>query len=231
MSTERVLTGISSMATRGLLADLTALYQRETQQRVAIESVGGVEAAKRVESGEAFDIVMLASDALARLADAGHVARDSLVEVVRSSIAVAVKAGAAAPDIGSEAGLREAVLRARTVGYSTGPSGAHVLRLLEQWGVSGNEGPRVIQAKPGVPVGSLIASGEVEIGFQQLSELMHVEGITVLGTLPSAIASITVFSAAITSACANPGLAASFLAFITSDKAASFVRRHGMEPA
>jgi molybdate transport system substrate-binding protein len=231
MSTERVLTGISSMATRSLLADLTDLYRRETQQCVAIESVGGVEAARRVENGEAFDIVMLASDAMARLADAGHVARSSLLEVVRSSIAVAVKDGAAAPDISSEAGLRDAVLHAKTVGYSTGPSGAHVLRLLGQWGVSGNEGPQVIQAKPGVPVGSLIASGEVEIGFQQLSELMHVEGIALLGTLPSAIASVTVFSAAVASACANPAAAASFLAFITSDKAASFVRRHGMEPA
>ena len=229
MSTEQVLTGISSMATRGLLADLTALYERETQQRVAIESVGGVEAAKRVENGEAFDLVMLASDAMARLADAGHIARDSLVDVVRSSIAVAVKAGAAAPDISSEAGLRDAVLRAKSVGYSTGPSGAHVLRLLQRWGVSGDE-PRVIQAKPGVPVGSLIASGEVEIGFQQLSELMHVEGIAVLGTLPSTIASVTVFSAAIASTCANSAVARSFLAFIASDKAASLARRHGMEP-
>jgi molybdate transport system substrate-binding protein len=230
MSTEPVLTGISSMATRGLLADLTALYERETQQRVAIESVGGVEAAKRVENGAAFDVVMLASDAMARLADAGHIARDSLVDVVRSSIAVAVKAGAAAPDISGEAGLRDAVLRAKSVGYSTGPSGAHVLRLLQRWGVSGDT-PRVVQAKPGVPVGSLIASGDVEIGFQQLSELMHVEGIAVLGTLPSAIASVTVFSAAITSACANAAAARSFLAFIASDKAAGLARRHGMEPA
>jgi molybdate transport system substrate-binding protein len=233
MSTERALTGISSMATRGLLADLTALYQQETRQRVAIESVGGVEAAKRVENGEAFDVVMLASDAMARLAEAGHIARDSLVDVVRSSIAVAVKVGAATPDISSEAGLREAVLRAKAVGYSTGPSGAHVLRLLQQWGVSGDkdQAPRVVQAKPGVPVGSLVASGEVDIGFQQLSELMHVEGITVLGTLPSSIASITVFSAAIASTCTNRAAAEAFLAFITSDKAASFVRRHGMEPA
>jgi molybdate transport system substrate-binding protein len=233
MSTERVLTGISSMATRGLLADLSALYERETQQRVAIESVGGVEAAKRVQNGEAFDIVMLASDALARLADAGHIARDSVVEVVRSSIAVAVKAGAAAIDISSEAGLREAVLRAKAVGYSTGPSGTHVLRLFEQWGVSRDEPhqPRVIQAKPGVPVGSLIASGEVEIGFQQLSELMNMEGIAVLGTLPASIASVTVFSAAMTSACPHPAVAGSFLAFIASDKAASVARKHGMEPA
>jgi molybdate transport system substrate-binding protein len=225
-----VLTGISSMATRGLLADLSALYERQTQQRVAIESVGGVEAAKRVENGEAFDVVMLASDAIARLAEAGHLARDSRIDVVRSSIAVAVKAGAAAPDISSEAGLREAVLRAKTVGYSTGPSGAHVLRLFQQWGMSADD-PRVVQAKPGVPVGSLIAGGEVEIGFQQLSELIHVEGIAVLGTLPSAIASVTVFSAALTSTCSNPAVAGSFLAFIASDEAASFARRHGMELA
>ncbi|MDQ7981713.1 substrate-binding domain-containing protein [Paraburkholderia sp. SARCC-3016] len=228
MSAEPVLTGISSMATRGLLADLAALYERQTRQRVAIESVGGVEAAKRVESGEAFDVVVLASDAMARLADAGHIARDSLVDVVRSSIAVAVKDGTAAPDISSESALREAILRAKTIGYSTGPSGAHVLKLLERWGIAPRE-PRVVQAKPGVPVGSLIADGNVEIGFQQLSELMHVEGIAMLGTLPSSIASVTVFSAAITTTCPNRDVAAAFLAFIASDQAASLARRHGME--
>lgn len=116
------LTCISSMATRNLLNALAAEYLASSASRVDIESVGGVEAAKRVLNGEPFDIVILASDALPPLADAGRIDRASLVEVVRSSLAVAVKAGAPAPDVGSEAGLRDAVRCAHSVGYSTGPA-------------------------------------------------------------------------------------------------------------
>lgn len=229
------LTCISSMATRNLLNALASAYQTTSAWRVEIESVGGVEAAKRVLDGEAFDIVILASDAMLSLADAGRIERGSLVEVVRSSMAVAVKAGAPAPDVSSEAGLRDAVLCAHAVGYSTGPSGAHVLRLLKRWGVTDGEDearrPRLVQARPGMPVGSLIARGDVDIGFQQLSELKDIEGITLLWPLPSPVESTTVFSAAITSGCTSPEAAKAYLAYITSPDNAGTKRIHGMEPA
>ena len=229
------LTCISSMATRNLLNALAAEYLASSASRVDIESVGGVEAAKRVLNGEPFDIVILASDALPPLADAGRIDRASLVEVVRSSLAVAVKAGAPAPDVSSEAGLRDAVRCASSVGYSTGPSGAHVLRLLHRWGVADGETevrrPRLVQAQPGTPVGSLVASGEVDIGFQQFSELKDIEGIEVLCPLPSPVGLATVFSAAITSGCTTPEAAKAFLTYIASPKSASTKRIHGMEPA
>ena len=239
------LTGISSMATRSLLSALTAQYERETQTRVVIESVGGVDAARRVQDGEAVDIVMLASDAIARLAAAHKVHSDSVVAVVCSSIALAVKADAGVPCITTQAHVRAAVMRARTVGYSTGPSGVHVRQFLQRWGVSldgleqpaaqrsdaRSDRPRAIQARPGVSVGSLIASGEVDLGFQQLSELRDIEGITVVGVLPPPLQSVTTFSAAMSVSTRNPAATNAFLAFLASPAVAQLKIAHGMVAA
>ncbi|MGZ5787237.1 MAG: substrate-binding domain-containing protein, partial [Ramlibacter sp.] len=175
------LKAISSMATRQVLAELADAWQRRSGDTVAIESVGGVDAAKRVQAGEAFDAVFLAADAIDKLVAAERVVASSKVDLFRSPVAVAVRAGSAHPDIGSEAALRQAVLEAPTIGYSTGPSGVALMKLFAQWGVADQIKERIVQAPAGVPVGSLVASGEVALGFQQLSELMHLEGITVVG--------------------------------------------------
>jgi molybdate transport system substrate-binding protein len=225
------LKGISSMATRLLLAQLAELYERDTGQRVEFTSVGGVDAEKRVMGGELFDIVMLASDAMERLAASGKIDRDSLTGVVTSSIAVAVRPGMPAPDIHDENSIRDAVLNARAVGYSTGPSGRYILRLLEKWGVPTGDGaasPRPVQARPGIPVGSLVASGEVDIGFQQLSELLHVDGINLLGPLPDPIQMTTTFSAAMGSAARDRQATKAFLAFLVSPAANPTKAANGM---
>ena len=130
------ITGISSMATRALLAELARAYEQRSGWAVAIESVGGVDAARRVQDGEAFDVVVLASDALAKLVDAGRVMAGSVVDLVHSGVAVAVKAGAPRPDLSSEASVKAAVLAARSIGYSTGPSGTALLKLFERWGIA-----------------------------------------------------------------------------------------------
>ncbi len=232
MSTQ--ITGISSMATRQVLAELVAAYERRSGQQVAIESVGGVAAARRVEDGEPFDIVVLAADAIDRLAAAGRVDPDSRVDFARSGVAVAVPAGAPRPDIGTEAALRDAVLAARSIGYSTGPSGTHLTRLFERWGIAAAIAPRIVQAPPGVPVGSLIARGDVELGFQQTSELMHLAGIDVIGVLPPDIQVTTIFSAAVCTICtasAQRDAARTLLTFLASPDADSAKRAHGMDPA
>ena len=133
MSTQ--IKGISSMATRQVLADLVANFQRQTGQSVHIESVGGVDAAKRVQAGEAFDVVILASDAIDKLIASGQVL-PGRVDLVHSGVAVAVRAGAAQPDISSEDAVRAAVLAARSVSYSTGPSGVALAKLFERWGIA-----------------------------------------------------------------------------------------------
>jgi ABC-type molybdate transport system substrate-binding protein len=115
------------MATKPLLADLVALYQAQAPGvQVLVESVGGVDAAKRVQAGEAFDGVVLASDAIDKLVSSGHVLAGSRVDLVRSGVAVAVPAGQPVPDISTEAALKAAVLAAPTLGYSTGPSGVQL---------------------------------------------------------------------------------------------------------
>lgn len=225
------ITGISSMATRPVLADLAAAYRARTGVEVAIESVGGVDAARRVLAGEAFDVVVLASDAIARLAAAGRVLAGSEAALVHSGVAVAVRAGAARPDLGSEDAVRAAVLAARSLSYSTGPSGVQLARLFERWGIADQIASRIVQAPPGVPVGSLVARGEVELGFQQLSELLPLPGIEIVGPLPPAIQITTTFTAAVCTAAAQPDAARALLAFLQSPEAAEAKRRHGMDPA
>lgn len=223
--------GISSMATRQVLADLVQAYTAQTGVPVAIESVGGVDAAKRVQAGEAFDVVILASDAIDKLQATGHVLAGSKVDVVHSGTAVAVRVGAALPDLSSADAVRAAVLAARSVSYSTGPSGVALAQLFERWGIAPQVQDRIVTPPPGVPVGLLVARGEVELGFQQLSELIHVEGITVVGPLPPEIQITTTFSAAVCVTSAQPDAVRGLLAFLCSDAAAAAKRRQGMEPA
>lgn len=223
---------ISSMATKALLADLTHQFQQAHPEiEVQVESVGGVDAAKRVQAGEAFDVVALASDAIEKLVAAGHLLAETRVDIVRSAVAVAVPAGAPRPDISTEAALKAAVLAAPTLGYSTGPSGVQLARLFEHWGIAAEIAPRIVTPPPGVPVGSLVAKGEVALGFQQLSELMNLPGITLLGGLPEAVQIVTTFSAAQTVPSTQIAATHSYLDFLASAATAATKRQHGMEPA
>lgn len=228
MATTTPIRGISSMATRALLAELAAACAKAAGQAVQFESVGGVDAARRVAAGEAFDVVVLASDAIDKLIAAGAIS-GARVNLMRSPVALAVPAGAARPDIADEAAVRAAVLAARTIGYSTGPSGTFVMKLFERWGIADEVRARTVQAPAGVPVGSLVARGEVALGFQQYSELKDAPGIDVLGLLPPAIANITTFSGAVCRTAAQPEAAAALLAYLASNDTAATKRRHGME--
>jgi len=229
MTTE--IKAISSMATRAVLAELVDGYERRSGCRVAIESVGGVDAAKRVQAGEAFDVVFLAADAIDKLIAAGCVLAGSKVDLIRSGVAVAVRAGASQPDIATEDAVRAAVLGARSISCSTGPSGVALAKLFERWGIADQIKDRIVTAPPGVPVGSLVAKGEVELGFQQLSELMHLEGISVLGPLPPAIQIITTFSAGVCAGSQQAAAVRAMLNDMNTPEAASIKRRQGMEPA
>jgi molybdate transport system substrate-binding protein len=229
------ITGISSMATRQVLAELVDAYTRRSGAVVAMEAVGGVDAARRVQAGEAFDLVLLASDAIDRLIASGHVVAGSRVDLVRSPVAIAVRAGAPRPDVASEAALRQAVLDvARAggrIGVSTGPSGVYLTQLFERWGLVRELEGRTLLAPPGVPVGSLLARGDCDLAFQQLSELMNLDGVEVIGTLPPGIEFITTFSAGLCSASARADAVRAWLQFANSPEAAEVKRRHGMQPA
>jgi molybdate transport system substrate-binding protein len=222
---------LSSMATREVLGELASGYQRDTSQAVACEAVGGVDVAKRVRAGEAVDVVVLANNAIDQLITDGKVLAGTRVDLVRSGIAVAVRAGAPRPDIASETAVKEAVLAAKTVGFSTGPSGVYLEKMFERWGVLGQLRGRMVVAPPGVPVGSLVADGAVDIGFQQLSELMSLPGIDVIGALPPAIQTITIFSGGVAVTCANPDAARALLEYMAAPAVAAVKQRYGMEAA
>jgi molybdate transport system substrate-binding protein len=222
------LRAISSMATRQLLAELAAAYARVRGRVVQLEAVGGVDAAKRVAAGEAFDAVVLASDAIDRLAAAGAVVAGSRVDIVRSPVALAVRRGALRPDIGTVDALAQALRGAGRIGYSTGPSGSYLVQLCERLGVAAQG--RLVQASPGVPVAALLARGECDLGFQQLAELIGQPGVDVVGLLPRGAEHITPFAAGLCASAASPEAARDWIAFLNAPEAAETKRRHGMEP-
>lgn len=222
---------ISSMATREVLAELVDAFTAREGHAVALESAGGVDVARRVRDGEAVDLVVLAAKAIDELIAAGRLLPDGRVDILRSGIAIAVPAGAPLPDIRTESAIRQAVLAAPTLSYSTGPSGVYLMGLFERWGILEDIRPRIVQAPPGVPVGSLVARGEVALGFQQLSELLHVPGIALVGPMPPEVQSITTFSGAVSRSAAHPEQARALLAWMTHADAAPAIRRQGMEPA
>ena len=220
---------LSSMATRELLNDLFAQYQRATGQSVNSEAAGGVDVAKRVRAGEVVDVVILSSTAIDSLIAAGSLLPDSRVDLVKSGVSIAVRAGAAHPDVSSEDAVKRAVLAARTLSYSTGPSGVYLEKLFERWGILAQIRERIVVPPPGVPVGSLVASGKVELGFQQLSELMSLPGIEVIGPLPPQIQTITIFSGGISTGCAQPDAARALLTYLAAPSAAQTKHKYGME--
>jgi molybdate transport system substrate-binding protein len=220
--------GICSMATSGLLQALASTYTQRAGARLRFEAVGGVEAARRVAAGEPFDVVVLASDAIDKLAAAGHLDGAQRMDFVRSGVGVAVPAGAVRPDIATEQAVRHAVLKAARVAYSTGPSGVALVAQFERWGVLGELQGRLVQAPPGVPVGSLLARREADLGFQQMSELVGVEGIELIGPLPESIQVITTFCATPGAGAARSDAARAVLRFLASNECDDAVRRHGM---
>ena len=224
---------ISSMATRQVLADLREAAAEAGLSPVDIESVGGVDAAARVATGEQLDLVFLADSALKKLADAGHVDAATVVPLLLSQAAVAVASGASEraerPDgsaFADAADMRAALRAATRIGYSTGPSGIALMRMIEEWGMTAEVGGRLVQARPGIPVAKSLADGDVDLAFQQLSELVGQCGVRILGVLPEDCAIDTVFAGAVATASADPTGAAQVLKFFTSEAAASIKTRH-----
>lgn len=224
------IVGISSMATRQVLTELSAAYQQRTGQSVAIESVGGVDAARRIRAGEKYDLVVLADEAIRQLEADGFIKSGSRAGFADSAIAVAVKSQAKRPSLTDEASFKAAILAAQSIGYSTGPSGTHIIGLMKKWGIDPLMSERLVQAPPSVPVGALVARGEAELGFQQLSEFLDVPGIDIVGTLPREIQSLTRFSCGVGALASNEAGAHDLIRYLTSSEADTSKRRHGMEP-
>jgi molybdate transport system substrate-binding protein len=220
------LDGVSSMATRLILEALSQQYEAGSGVRVRIRSMGGVDAAKLVRAGEETDVVILASKPMAQLEAEGHLLAGSVKPFARSGMAIAVPDSSPLAALDSEEAVKRAVLGAQKTGYSTGPSGDHFLSLCERWGVPED---RLLKAPPGVPVGKLVAEGQADLGFQQLSELIHVPGLRVVGPLPPEIQSVTIFSAGVCSRSKAIDETRRLIDYLVSPDTDALKRQEGME--
>jgi molybdate transport system substrate-binding protein len=219
------------MATRQLLAELSRSFAQGDAWDVEIESIGGVDAARAVRGGQAVDVIVLASNVMEQLENEGWIVPGTRSDIARSGVAIAVRSGLPHPAIASEEDVRQAVLGAATISYSTGPSGDHLKRLFDRWDIAGLIAERIVEAKPGTPVGQLLARGDADLGFQQRSELLDVDGIDLLGPLPADIQTTTIFTAGVGTRSAHPDGARAFIAHLISPQTAAAKERIGMEAA
>ncbi|SEK48262.1 substrate-binding domain-containing protein [Streptacidiphilus jiangxiensis] len=227
----RELSGLSSMATRVILSELSDLIRDGSGDAIRFESGGGVDIARRVRAGAEGDLLVLADDAMAALAAEGHLVEGTVRPLWISQVVAAVPAGTSVPAFGTEEDLRTALLGAGRIAYSTGPSGTAVVELIDRLGLAEEVGGRLVQAPPGVPVGSMLAPGAADLAFQQHSELMDLPGIVILGPLPGSAAISSTFTGGVLATSPEPARAATVLDLLGSDTAARTARAKGMRPA
>jgi molybdate transport system substrate-binding protein len=222
---------ISSNAMREALLEIFLLFERASGHKPMPAFIGGVDIMKRMAAGETCDLVIMSAAQIDQLIAQGKIAAGSRVDLVRSGVGVAVRAGAPRPDISSAEAVKRALIAAQSIVYSSGPSGVYLANLFVRMGIADALKAKIKTAPPGVPAGSLVASGEAEIGFQQISELLPVPGIDLIGPLPADIQEITVFSGGIHVAATQPDAAKALMQFITSPAAAPIITKKGLDPA
>jgi len=193
------------------------------------EWVGINDIRKRMLAGEAADAVIGSAALVDELIAAGAVQQGSRTDLVKSGAGVAVKKGAPRPDIGTSEALYRALRGAKSIVYSSGPSGVYLAELFKRNGLAEELKGRLRQTPPGTFVGELVARGEADICFQQMSELLQVQGIDIVGPLPADIQVVTVFSGGIPAKSADPQGAKALFELLRSDKAQPVIRRWGME--
>jgi molybdate transport system substrate-binding protein len=230
------ITVVTSGAFTAAYKELAPEYERATHDQLVSEfgaSMGITHDAipMRIARGEVMDVVIMASDALEGLIQQGRVRVGSRVDLVRSRIGMAVKAGARRPDIGTVDALKRTLLAAKSIAYSDSASGVYLSTVLfAKLGIAQQikDKSRKIE---GTPVGEAVARGEVEIGFQQISELLPVKGIDIVGPLPEGAQKITVFAAGVTASSKQPQAAKALIEWLASPAAFAAIKKSGLEPA
>ena len=224
------VTVLASTAITEAYNEILPQFEKASGHKVTTTWAGSADIVKKVQDGEVFDLVIGSSALVADLVKANRIAAASRVDLAASGVGIAVRPGMAKPDISSTDALTRALLSAKTIGYSSGPSGAYLTGLFERLGIAGAIKGKLKQSPPGVPVGTLIAGGEVEIGFQQISEVLHYPGIVFVGPLPSDVQLMTTFTGGVHVAAQQPDAAQALLRFFTSPAAVPAIARSGMEP-
>ncbi len=220
---------ISSQAIKEAYLAFAPEFERSSGYKLVTTWNGTNDILKKLRAGEAFDMVILVTPSMEDMIKEGKVVAGSRVDLVRSGIAIAVPAGAPKPDISTTDAVKRALLAAKGIGYSSGPSGVFLESLFKRWGIWDQVGPRIKQTPPGTPVGSILARGDVDIGFQQVSELMLYPGIQYVGAVPKEMDTVSVFAGGVHTGAGQPDAARTFIKFIASSAALPFIKKTGME--
>jgi molybdate transport system substrate-binding protein len=221
---------MAANALKEAYVELVAEFERTSGHKVTTTWGGTEGIARRVGDGEVVDVVLIAAPNIDKLILAGTLAAGSRADFARSGVGVAVRSGLPKPDISSGEAVRKAVLAAGSIAYSSGPSGFYLADLFRKMGIADQIKDKVRQPASGVQVGELLARGEADLGFQQVSELMHAKGVDFLGPLPADIQSTTVYAAGLHAAAPAPDAARALVKFLTAPEAGSALRKIGMEP-
>jgi molybdate transport system substrate-binding protein len=221
---------LSSNGTSAIVRAIGAEFARRTGHTLVTKIDVAVLLQKDIEAGEIFDVAVLTRAAVDDLAAKGAIDAATRADVARSGIGVAVRAGARKPDIGAVDAFRRTFLEARSVAYTTvGGSGIHFVKMLERLGISDAVRAKA-KTQPGGTVGELVARGEAELAVQQISELLPVEGIELVGPFPPELQLITLFSAGMSPHAKNPDAARALLRFFAEPAALAVIKAKGMNP-
>ena len=234
MSTNEFSVMTSGAFTAAHLA-LTPQLARITNKKIitASTSVGTGDGSipNRLKRGEVVDIVIVADDLLQQLMTDGLVQREGYTRVARSTIGMAVRAGAPKPDISTAAALKQTLLQAKSIGYSASVSGQYLTtELLQRLGIANEVLPKCRQITGGERTGAVCARGDVELAFQQISELLPVPGIAHITPLPADLQKVAAFGVGIAATCPDAALARQVITFLASLEAAPTIAKTGMEP-
>ena len=221
---------LASNAIKAAYLELVPEFEKSSGHKVTTTWSGTLDIKKRLAAGETYDLLIMAAPEVDDFIKQGKVAAGSRIDLVKSGVGIAVKAGAPKPDISSAESIKAVLLSAKSIGYSQGPSGAYLVSLFQKMGVADAIKDKVKVSVVGQPVGNMVASGEAEIGFQQVSELLPVKGIEFLGPLPASIQQVTTFSAGQFAATKEAAAAKALAAFLAAPAATPVKKKHGLEP-
>lgn len=221
----------ASGALKEAYLELLPNFEKASGHSVKVAWSNTTDIRKRVAQGEIADLVILGSDGTEALVKDGRLVASTRAPFAKSGIYVAVRADAPRPDISTAEALKKALLAAKSVAYSGGASGTYIVTMLQKLDVYDEVRIKASVTKPNEPVGDKLVRGEAELGFHQLSELIPVKGIDIVGPLPPGLQQITIFSGALHQAAKEPDAAAALARFLTSPAAAETIKKHGLEPA
>jgi molybdate transport system substrate-binding protein len=221
---------ISGGAMRRFLAEAVPLFEAASGHKLAIRFGLTREMKAAIEAGAVFDVALLPRSAIDQLVDGGKIAPGTVTDAVRSLVGLMVRTGAAEPNIATVDAFKTVLRQAKSISYSKGPSGLYVAELLERLGLAAEMKDKTVFAI-GRPVGEVIASGEAEIGMQQIIENQPVAGAHLVGPLPRELVNYVMYSAGFAAGAFGNAAAHAFVKFLASPEAARIIRAKGMEPA